>query len=753
MSSSPSYDRRESVGIIALITAVLLLFMLGSYDPADLVLYDLTVTTTNNLFGIAGAYAADAWLRFCGWFAYLPTVLLLYLSLLALLGKPRLTIFNLRPHSLLGFVFILMGGGGLLQLYLTTGLPNGPAGLLGKTLIHDGIARFGKYFMTLMLLIIILIGIGLAFRIPWRKFCQAIGFLLLIPFRIRHITTNSPTPTPPLQRAITVHPPQPLSPPHPEITSTVPVIKKLHITAATAAQPLDNDSGNDIEENNTPSPSPARAQPNTFTLPPLDLLTQNNDSGEDNNEQILLKVADNLEKRLKEFGIAARVIAANPGPVVTRFELDLAPGVKVAKVSNIVKDLARALAVISVRVVEVIPGKTLIGIEVPNAHRRTVRLREVIDSEMYRRNQHPLTLALGHDIEGKAVVTQLARMPHLLVAGTTGAGKSVGVNAMLLSLLYKATPEEIRLILIDPKMLELSVYKDIPHLLTEVIVDMDNAARGLKWCVLEMERRYQLLAQMGVRNLAGYNEKIHQAATPILDPTWDSQQAAPGASAPALKPLPLIVVVVDEYADMMMTVGKKAEELIARIAQKARAAGIHLILATQRPSVDIITGLIKANIPARISYQVSSRIDSRTILDQGGAEQLLGQGDMLFLPSGVSLPARVHGAFVSDEEVHRVADFWRAQGKPEYQQEILQDHDAQEEQQGAGDDIESQEPLYDQAVEFVLQTRKVSVSSVQRRFKIGYNRAARIIESMETAGLVSPMERNGKREVLVPQSL
>ena len=467
-----------------------------------------------------------------------------------------------------------------------------------------------------------------------------------------------------------------------------------------------------------------------------------------------------LELKLKEFNIDAEVVAVQPGPVITRFEIQPAPGVKVARITNIAKDLARSLAMISVRVVEVIPGKSVVGIEVPNEDREMVRLSEILSSQTYEGKESPLTLALGKDIAGKPVVADLARMPHLLVAGTTGSGKSVGVNAMLLSILFKARPEDVRLIMIDPKMLELSVYDKIPHLLTPVVTDMKDAANALRWSVGEMERRYKLMAAMGVRNLAGFNKKIEDAAEKgetIPDPLWKpGVDSALQESAPPLVKLPYIVVVVDEFADMMMVVGKKVEELIARIAQKARAAGIHLILATQRPSVDVITGLIKANVPTRIAFQVSSKIDSRTILDQGGAEQLLGHGDMLYLAPGTSLPERVHGAFVSDEEVHRVAADWRARGEPDYIDEILEGSlEVTDGGKGFGgnDDMGGDpeaDPLYDEAVNFVLETRRPSISFVQRKFKIGYNRAARLIEAMEMAGVVSPMQSNGQREVVVP---
>jgi S-DNA-T family DNA segregation ATPase FtsK/SpoIIIE len=455
------------------------------------------------------------------------------------------------------------------------------------------------------------------------------------------------------------------------------------------------------------------------------------------------------------------VVAVQPGPVITRFEIQPAPGVKVARITNIAKDLARSLAMISVRVVEVIPGKSVVGIEVPNEDREMVRLSEILSSQTYEGKDSPLTLALGKDIAGKPVVADLARMPHLLVAGTTGSGKSVGVNAMILSILFKAKPEDVRLIMIDPKMLELSVYDKIPHLLTPVVTDMKDAANALRWSVGEMERRYKLMAAMGVRNLAGFNKKIEEAAArgeTIPDPLWKpGVDSALQESAPPLTKLPYVVVIVDEFADMMMVVGKKVEELIARIAQKARAAGIHLILATQRPSVDVITGLIKANVPTRIAFQVSSKIDSRTILDQGGAEQLLGHGDMLYLAPGTSLPERVHGAFVSDEEVHRVCADWRARGEPDYVDEILEGTlevtDGGKGFGGSGDEMGSDpeaDPLYDEAVQFVMESRRPSISFVQRKFKIGYNRAARLIEAMEMAGIVTPMQSNGQREVIVP---
>jgi len=488
----------------------------------------------------------------------------------------------------------------------------------------------------------------------------------------------------------------------------------------------------------------------TTPLPTLDLLTAPPAEAEPVDMFALEQTARLVEARLGDYRVKAEVVGISPGPVITRFELDLAPGVKAARISNLSRDLARSLSAVAVRVVEVIPGKPYVGLELPNKHRQTVYMREVLECPQFRDNPSPLAVVLGKDIAGQPVVADLAKMPHLLVAGTTGSGKSVGVNAMIISMLYKATPEEVRFIMIDPKMLELSVYEGIPHLLTEVVTDMKDAANALRWSVGEMERRYKLMSALGVRNLAGYNEKVEQAEAmgrPIPDPFWkpgDSMDATP----PVLEKLPYIVVLVDEFADLMMAVGKKVEELIARLAQKARAAGIHLVLATQRPSVDVITGLIKANIPTRIAFTVSSKIDSRTILDQAGAESLLGMGDMLYMPPNSSMPVRVHGAFVRDQEVHAVVQDWKARGRPQYIESITA---GEESEGGAGlDGDEELDPLFDQAVGFVVEKRRASISGVQRQFRIGYNRAARIIEQMEAQGIVSSPGHNGNREVLSP---
>ena len=485
-------------------------------------------------------------------------------------------------------------------------------------------------------------------------------------------------------------------------------------------------------------------------MPSTELLDRALDDGSSLSDSELNQISKLLEDKLEEFGIEATVESVLPGPVVTRFEIQPAPGTKASKITNIAQDIARSLSVSSVRVVEVIEGKSFVGIEIPNNNRKMVRLTEILSSKVFKSSPSNLSVALGQDISGNAIVVDLAKMPHMLVAGTTGSGKSVGLNAMLLSLLFKSDPEEVRLILVDPKMLELAVYDGIPHLLTPVITDMTDASNGLRWCVAEMDRRYKLMSMMGVRNLAGFNKKIQDAdnnGKQILNPLNEDEEEY-------LEVLPSIVVVVDEFADMMMLVGKKVEHLIARIAQKARAAGIHLVLATQRPSVDVITGLIKANIPTRIAFQVSTKIDSRTILDQGGAEQLLGYGDMLYLPPGVGVPVRVHGAFVGDDEVHRVVNDWKSRAEPNYVDEIIssnQDTGPIPGWTGLETSSDEQDELYDEAVNFVIESRRASISAVQRKLRIGYNRAARLIETMEEAGLVSEMSSNGSREVLVPK--
>jgi S-DNA-T family DNA segregation ATPase FtsK/SpoIIIE len=529
-----------------------------------------------------------------------------------------------------------------------------------------------------------------------------------------------------------------------DINQSKPAVKTL-----SEAKQLDKLASQDPNE-------PTKETSLSFSLPDRSVLTQPQPKKGGYTEEELLSLSALLELRLADFGVKVEVVEVNPGPVITRFEIQPAPGVKVSRITNLAKDLARSLSVMSVRVVEVIAGKSTIGIEIPNDVRDTVYFSEVINCDIYDNATSPLTISLGHDISGEPVVVDLAKMPHLLVAGTTGSGKSVGVNAMIMSMLLKSSPDQVRMIMVDPKMLELSIYEGIPHLLTPVITDMKDAANGLRWSVDEMERRYKLMSKLGVRNLAGFNKKVRDAidaGQPLEDPLWQPEhdamfsQDGVARTVPLLEPLPYIVIVVDEFADMMMIVGKKVEELIARIAQKARAAGIHLILATQRPSVDVITGLIKANIPTRMAFQVSSKIDSRTILDQGGADQLLGQGDMLYLPAGLPTPIRVHGAFVSDEEVHAVVEEWKKRGEPEYINDVV----VNPEDLMSDSASEDKDALYDEAVAIVIETRKASISSVQRRLKIGYNRAANLVEAMEAAGLVSSMGTNGQREVLIPE--
>ena len=495
--------------------------------------------------------------------------------------------------------------------------------------------------------------------------------------------------------------------------------------------------------------------PNEGDLPNLSLLDDPPIQEKGYSEESLEAMSRLVELKLKDFGIEVEVVSVSPGPIITRFELDPAPGVKVNKISTLSKDLARSLSVVSVRIVEVIPGKSYIGLEIPNENRELVTLGEILKSKVYDEMASPLTLALGKDIGGNSVVADLSKMPHLLIAGTTGSGKSVAINAMILSLLYKASAEHVRLIMVDPKMLELSVYEGIPHLLTPVVTDMKEAANALRWCVAEMDRRYRLMAALGVRNIGGYNKKVKDAISdnnPIPDPLYKPPELSDNeepANHPTLNTLPFIVIIIDELADMMMIVGKKTEELISRLAQKARASGIHMVLATQRPSVDVITGLIKANVPSRIAFQVSAKVDSRTILDQMGAETLLGHGDMLYLPPGTSVPTRVHGAFVADNEVHAVVDNLKGAGAPQYIEEIVQTTETNI--SGIDEDNDAEKDvLYDQAVQIVIETKKASISGIQRRLKIGYNRAARMVESMEAAGLVGPLESNGAREILIP---
>ena len=708
-----------------------------------------------NQGGLVGAYLADFIYSLVGYLAVgIPTILI-WVAYRSIRPSARGASGPTdRAFYTVGWVAFVAASAGLMYLAMPQGtfLPQGTGGIIGYGIASWFTAAFSDFGARLLLSFCAILGATLAFDIDWVRVADKVGGVTLNSFslvraRIDDFNDRRKIREEKARRSI-------------EIAAHVEKEKARTPPKIKAAKPPENVSKKAVREKQ----KQLFASDEVASMPPLDLLdapTQSGPRGYSTSE--LESLSRLLEIKLADFGIAAEVVSVYPGPVVTRFEIQPAAGVKVSRISNLAKDLARSLAVISVRVVEVIQGKSVVGIEIPNADRQTVNFRDVLSSADFEDAKSPLTIALGHDIAGSPVIADLGKMPHVLVAGTTGSGKSVGVNCMLVSLLYKATPEDLRLILVDPKMLELSVYDGIPHLLTPVITDMKDASNGLRWCVAEMERRYKLMSLMGVRNLAGYNRKVKDAkkdGTPIDDPLWipDPVLELTGEeqTAPALEPLPSIVVVIDEFADMMMIVGKKVEELIARIAQKARAAGIHLVLATQRPSVDVITGLIKANIPSRMAFSVSSKIDSRTILDQGGAEQLLGYGDMLYLPSGSSTPTRVHGAFCSDDEVHRVVADWRRRGTPDYIDGLLDEGGqtpvtAQELQSAASseEDPES-DPLYDEAVHYVCSSRRASISSVQRKLRIGYNRAARLIETMEAAGVVSAMGSNGQREVLAP---
>jgi S-DNA-T family DNA segregation ATPase FtsK/SpoIIIE len=641
-----------------------------------------------------------------------------------------------------GFALVLLSSAALesIRLWrLPASLPNRPGGALGEVL-GDALQRgVGFNGATLLLLALFAVGTSLLFGISWLRVMERIGTgveTLVARARARKEAA--------LDRRIgeehAAERELVLEHLREDSAAHEPVVVVPAVTSVPRSERATREKQRPLFTDMPDSP-----------LPPLSLLEDAPPATETVSAETLEFTSRLIERKLADFGVAVKVLAAYPGPVITRYEIEPAVGVKGAQIVNLVKDLARALSVVSIRVVETIPGKSCMALELPNPRRQVVKLVELLASTTYNDAPGVLTLALGKDIAGKPAITDLSRMPHLLVAGTTGSGKSVAVNAMILSLLYKAEPRQVRLILIDPKMLELSVYDGIPHLLAPVVTDMKLAPNALNWCVGEMERRYKLMSQLGVRNLAGYNQKVveaKKAGKPLTHPFSLTPE-----SPETLEEMPLIVVVVDELADLMMVTGKKIEELIARIAQKARAAGIHLILATQRPSVDVITGLIKANIPSRIAFQVASKIDSRTILDQMGAEALLGQGDMLYLPPGTGHPLRVHGAFVSDAEVHRVVEHLKAQGEPQYIEGILEGGAAAGEgDEGGGveaGDAES-DPMYDQAVAVVLKTRRPSISLVQRHLRIGYNRAARLIEQMERAGMVSPMQTNGNREVLVP---
>jgi S-DNA-T family DNA segregation ATPase FtsK/SpoIIIE len=735
--------------------ALLLLLALFSYHPFDPGFSDTGEPgPVGNWIGPVGAWLAGFFLFLFGRPAYLFPVMLAYAGWLVHKDQ-SLPEMRSRINTLLralGFVLTLITSCGLASLHWSpVGLPNSAGGVLGE-LAGKGSAQ-GLSFLgaTLLLLGLWLAGVALFVGLSWFEVMDRLGAAVLkaIEWIRSRMEQRRELASGQLrkqarqevvreeQKKVGIRPP-------PRIEAPAPLPQKSDRVERERQVPLFD-------------------APKSSELPALSLLDEPGTREHSYSEEALEAMSRLVEIKLRDFGIEVEVVAVQPGPVITRFELRPAPGVKVSQISTLSKDLARALSAISVRVVEVIPGKSVVGLEIPNEKREIVTLGEIIKSKPYDEVGSPLALALGKDIGGVPIVADLARMPHLLIAGTTGSGKSVAINAMVLSLVYKATPEHVRMIMIDPKMLELSVYEGIPHLLSPVVTDMKQAANALRWCVAEMERRYQLMSALGVRNIGGFNRKVKDAADagkPIKDPIRMQKiaQGVPGVveeDVPELTALPFVVVIIDELADLMMIVGKKVEELIARLAQKARASGIHLILATQRPSVDVITGLIKANIPTRIAFQVSAKVDSRTILDQGGAESLLGHGDMLYLPPGTSIPTRVHGAFVSDQEVHRVVAGLKMASPPVYIDEILEGprnpipgfpSDEEESAQGGAPDAEA-DPLYDEAVRIVTETRKASISGVQRRLKIGYNRAARLVEAMETAGLVGPLQSNGNREI------
>lgn len=770
---------REGIFIITLSLSIFLLMALFTYHTTD-PSWSNTGQSAEviNAGGTVGAWLSDILLYLFGYMAYLFPIMCSYASwqYFHRRNDSSQTQESLVFLKAMGFVLVILAGSGCASLHLhasQTHLPFTAGGVLGNVTGFSMQHIFNSIGAALILLALFLSGVTLFTGWSWLSLADVIGKKVLDSLdllRKRIVEKNNrPKMEPRVARQLSSDDrttkemqSKNTEPVTPTIVRLDPKLKSEQETKSSLMNVEENNLLAQVKtgkiktskENKISLFDPALEG----TLPPINLLDLPDRAiNKGYSNQQLETMSREVELRLQDFGIDVKVVAVHPGPVVTRFELQLAAGTKVSKISALAKDLARSLSVISVRIVEIIPGKPVIGLELPNEHREVVRLREVLASSQYENAHSPLALVLGKDIAGHPVVVDLAKMPHLLVAGTTGSGKSVGLNAMLLSLLFKATPHQLRLIMIDPKMLELAIYEGIPHLLTPVVTDMKDAASALRWCVAEMERRYKLMASLGVRNIAGYNQKIKEAqkrGAPLLDPLW---QEGMGDQPQELQELPYIVVLADEFADMMMVVGKKVEELIARIAQKARAAGIHLILATQRPSVDVITGLIKANIPTRISFQVSSKIDSRTILDQQGAEQLLGHGDMLYLAPGSGVPVRIHGAFVADEEVHRVVNDWKRRGKPDYLDEILANTGGSGENglfpelSSEGDDAE-QDPLYDQAVQIVLETRRASISSIQRRLKIGYNRAARIVEAMEAAGIVSPMESNGSREVLVPQT-
>ena len=734
---------RESRLILLGAAAIYLILVLYGYDRNDPAWsHSASNVVPHNAGGIVGAWSADILLYVFGFSAWWWAVLLSQKVWIGYRGIAQNSLFDRRALwiALLGFALLLVASSSLEALRLHTlraALPYVPGGMLG-TVLGDGLAHLlGFTGATMLLLVFMAIGFSLFSGLSWLRFIDRLGVTLeafcrwtknvWLTWQDRRIGAQALN-----ERQVVVE----------EEKRRVENHRPIYIEQS----PIEvKQSARVLEEKQVPLFSD---MPDSL-LPQLHLLDQPTHEVEVLSADTLEFTSRLIERKLQDFGVDVKVVAAYPGPVVTRYEIDPAVGVKGSQITSLVRDLARALSVVSLRVVETIPGKSYMALELPNPNRQMVRLSEILSSQDYADMNSSLTMAMGKDISGKPVVADLGKMPHVLVAGTTGSGKSVAINAMILSLLYKATPQQVRLLLVDPKMLELSVYEGIPHLLAPVVTDMRQAASVLNWCVQEMDKRYRLMSSMGVRNIAGYNQKVRdaiKAGSPLTNPftlTPDHPEAA--------DELPFIVVFIDELADLMMVVGKKVEVLIARLAQKARASGIHLVLATQRPSVDVITGLIKANVPTRVAFQVSSKIDSRTILDQMGAEALLGQGDMLYLPPGAGYPQRVHGAFVSDQEVHRVVEYLKMQGAPQYIEGVLTSADelATDGDSESGASAEA-DALYDQAVEIVVKSRRASISLVQRHLRIGYNRAARLVEQMERAGVVTPMQGNGNREVIAP---
>ncbi|MGD9264804.1 MAG: DNA translocase FtsK 4TM domain-containing protein [Lysobacterales bacterium] len=753
--SKLSRHLRESVFLLSILVAVYVIACLATYSPTDPGPFNSTGSDqVQNAGRILGAWIADALLGLTGYVAYLFPLIIVYGGWRAW-SKPA-PVADARAMEALavvtGLALFLMSATGLCFMHMwppAGTMPAGGGGVIGDVVASPLMQVTGLLGSTLFLFALTLVGITLFTGLSWFHVMDVTGRITLniIEWIVERVVNLRDWFAGRRARAK-----------RDEVRKTDQVKSKGRKAPRIEPQislPDDYEGKRSAKEKQQ---TLFKDMP-TDSLPPLDLLDDHGDQQPGYSEEVLKAMSRRVELKLADFGVEVHVVEVHPGPVITRFELELAAGVKSAQITALVKDLARGLSVISVRVVEVIPGRPTVGLEIPNDNRQMVYLSEILRSDVYEKHSAPLSLALGKSIQGQPVVVDLAKMPHLLVAGTTGSGKSVALNAMILSLIYKTSPDDVRLLMVDPKMLELSVYADIPHLLAPVVTDMKEAANALRWCVAEMDRRYRLMSVAGVRSLAGLNKKINDAAakgTPLKDPLFTPDELDPDAEIPDLVYLPHIVVIVDELADMMMILGKKIDELIARLAQKARAAGIHLILATQRPSVDVITGLIKANIPTRIAFQVSSRVDSRTILDQMGAEQLLGHGDMLYLPPGRPHPERVHGAYVSTEEVHAVVNYLKSLGEPDYIADVLEEEqlttegmtiDSKGIPKESQDDVDE---LYDHAVAFVTESRRASISSVQRHLRVGYNRAARMIEDMENDGVVSRPGHNGQREVLAP---